>query len=179
MPTKKQNTDPTQPTGDNVDQIREILFGSHMRAVDDRFETVEERLSKESKALKKALENRIKELEKMLGAYSDKAGDEINRESAERDAQLGKVSDSLAAFRIDAENQLAKMQSDFNAEIKQVRQELTAAQKSLMGDLESLRKAHDKSLDKLVEDKVGRGELAGFLSDIAGRLMPTTKKTGK
>ena len=179
MPTKKQNTDPTQPPGDNVDQIREILFGSHMRAVDDRFETVEERLSKESKALKKALENRIKELEKMLGAYSDKAGDELNRESAERDAQLGKVSDSLAAFRIDAENQLAELQSDFNAEIKQVRQELTAAQKSLMSDLESLRKAHDKSLEKLGEDKVDRGELAGFLSDIAGRLVPTANKPGK
>jgi len=179
MPTKKQNTDPTQPTGDNVDQIREILFGSHMRAVDDRFETVEDRLSKESKALKKALENRIRELEKMLGEYRDKAGDELNRESAERDAHLGKVSESLAAFRIDAENQLAELQSDFNAEIKQVRQELAAAQKSLMGDLETLRKMHDKSLEKLGEDKVDRGELAGFLSDIAGRLIPTANKPGK
>lgn len=179
MPTKKQNTDPTQPPGDNVDQIREILFGSHMRAVDDRFETVEDRLSKESKALKKALENRIKELEKMLGAFSDKAGDELNRESAERDTQLGKVSDSLAAFRIDAENQLAELQSDFNAEIKQLRQELKAAQKSLLGDLDTLKKAHDKSSGKLGEDKVDRGELAGFLSDIAGRLMPAADKSGK
>lgn len=179
MPTKKETTDPIQPPGDNVDQIREILFGSHMRAVDDRFETVEERLSKESEALRKSLENRIKELEKLLGEYRDKAGDELNRESIERDAHLGKVSDALATFRIDAENQLAELQSDFNADIKQVRKELTDAQKSLMGDLDSLRKAHDQSSDKLGEDKVDRGELAGFLSDIAGQLMPAAKKSGK
>jgi uncharacterized protein YicC (UPF0701 family) len=179
MSTKKQNTDQTQPPGDNVDQIREILFGSHMRAVDERFETVEERLSKESKALKKALENRILELEKLLGEYRDKAGDELNRESAERDAHLGKVNDSLAAFRIDAENQLAELQSDFKNEIKQVRQELMAAQKSLTGDLDSLRKAHEKSSDKLGQDKVDRGELAGFLTDIAGQLMPAADKRSK
>lgn len=179
MSAKKQNDDQAQPTGDNVDQIREILFGGHMRAVDDRFETVEERLSKESKALKKALENRILELEKLLGEYRDKAGDELNRESVARDSDLGKINDSLAAFRIDAENQLAELQSEFSAEIKHVRKELVTAQKALVGDLNSLQKAHDKSSNKIGADKVDRGELAGFLSDIADRLVPAADKRSK
>lgn len=179
MSSKKQDTEQVLPTPDNVGQIREILFGDNMRAVDERFETVESRLSKESATLKKSLEKRILELENLLGEFRDKAGDELNRESVERDAGLGTLQKSLAEFRLDAENQLAELQSDFSNEIKQVRQELSAAQKALVSDFDSLQATHTKSSDRLGVDKVDRGELAGFLSDIAGRLVPTAKKRSK
>ncbi len=68
------------------------------------------------------------------------------------------------------------MQSDFNNEIKQVREELLAAQKAMTADLASLQAAQTERSDQLDESKVDRGELAGFLSDIAGRLAPSTQK---
>ena len=116
MAIKKQDTEQTPPPPDNVDQIREILFGNQIRAVDERFQSVEKRMSKESENLRKNLENRMHELEKLLDQFSDKAGDQLNRESAERDAGLSEVTKSLATFRLDAENQLSEMQSDFNNE---------------------------------------------------------------
>lgn len=127
MATKKQDPEQVQPTPDNVEQIREILFGNQIRAVDERFETVEKRMSRESEALRKTLENRIHELEKMLDQFRDNTGDQFNRESSERDAGLNEVTKSLANFRLDAENQLAEMHSDFTNEIKQVREELLSA----------------------------------------------------
>jgi len=178
MATKKEDTQTTaQP--DNVDQIREILFGNQIRAVDERFQTVEKRMSKESETLRKTLEKRIQELEKLLDQFRDSAGDQLNKESAERDAGLNELTSALAAFRLDAENQLAEMQSDFNNEIKQVRDEALAAQKALMKDLTVLQTAQTQRSDQLDESKVDRGELAGFLSDIAGRLVPSTKKSSK
>ena len=45
MATKKEDTEEIQPTPDNVDQIREILFGNQIRAVDDRFGKVEKTVS--------------------------------------------------------------------------------------------------------------------------------------
>lgn len=179
MAIKKQDTEQTPPPPDNVDQIREILFGNQIRAVDERFQSVEKRMSKESENLRKNLENRMHELEKLLDQFSDKAGDQLNRESAERDAGLNEVTKSLATFRLDAENQLSEMQSDFNNEIKQVRAEMLAAQKALMSDLASLQAAQNKRAEKLDVSKVDRKELADFLSDIAGRLAPTTKKRSK
>ena len=179
MATKKQDPEQTPPPPDNVDQIREILFGQQIRAVDERFQTVEKRMSKESEALRKSLEKRIHELENLLDKFRDNAGDQLNRESAERDAGLNEVTKALAAFRLDAENQLAEMQSDFNNEIKQVRKELLTAQETLMGGLASLQTAQTERSDLLDKGKVDRGELAGFLSDIADRLVPSTQKRSK
>lgn len=179
MATKKQDTEQIQPSPDNVDQIREILFGNQIRAVDERFQTVEKRVSRESEKLRNTLEKRIHELEKLLDQFRDSAGDQLNRESAERDAGLNEVTKSLAAFRLDAENQLAEIQSDFKIEIKHVREELLAAQKVLIGDLVSLQAAQTKRSNQIDESKVDRGELAGFLSDIAGRLAPPPKKRSK
>ena len=179
MTTKKEDTEQVQPTPDNVDQIREILFGNQIRAVDDRFGKVEKRMSRESENLKKALEKRIHDLEKMLDQFRDNAGDQLNRESAERDAGLNEVTKSLQTFRLDAENQLAEMQSGLNNEIKQAREELLAIEKSMQAELTSLQASQTKRSDQLDESKVDRGELAGFLSDIANRLAPSKQKRSK
>ena len=56
---------------------------------------------------------------------------------------------------------------------------MLAAQKALMSDLASLQAAQNKRAEKLDVSKVDRKELAGFLSDIAGRLAPITKKRSK
>ena len=179
MAIKKQETEQTQPPPDNVDQIREILFGNQIRAVDERFQSVEKRMSRESEGLRKTLENRIHDLEKLLDQFRDDAGDKLARESSERDESLNEVTKSLATFRLDAENQIAELQSDFNSEIKQVRAEILASQKALMGDLASLQASQNERSRQLDESKVDRGELAEFLSEIAGRLAPSAQKRSK
>jgi Skp family chaperone for outer membrane proteins len=179
MATKKQDPEQTPPPPDNVDQIREILFGNQIRAVDERFQAVEKRMAKEGENLRKTLEKRIHDLENLLDKFRDNAGDQLNRESAERDAGINEVSKSLANFRLDAENQLAEMQSDFNSEIKRVRKEMLAAQETLMGGLASLETAQTERSDLLDKSKVDRGELAGFLTGIAEQLSPPAQKRSK
>ena len=49
MPSKKDEIESGNPEAGNVDQIREILFGGHLRAFDERFELVESRLGKKPK----------------------------------------------------------------------------------------------------------------------------------
>ena len=71
------------------------------------------------------------------------------------------------------------MQSDFNNEIKQVREELLTAQNSLAAGLTSLQASQTERSDQLDESKVDRGELAGFLSNIANQLTPSKKKRSK
>lgn len=179
MSTKKQNAEQEIPPVDNVEQIREILFGGHIRAFDERFETVEKRLLKKSDSLKQTLHGQISELEKLLQKFRDDAGDQLNHEGAQRDAGINKLNESLTAFRLDTENQLAELQSEFSAETKQVRQELDTVHKALMDELNSMHTTHTKRWDGLDDSKVDRGELAGFLNDVAGRLAPVSKKRSK
>ena len=177
MSTKK---DPAPaPSGDNVDQIRELLFGTHIRAVDERFEAVEKRLAKESDALKKKLENRIVQLEKLVAQFRQETGDQFGHEASEREAGLTDLNKSLEAFRFETKNMLAELQSDFSTETSQIRRDLEAARMGLMGELGALQLAQTNRSDRLEADKVNRVELAKFLNYVAGKLAPPAKKSTK
>ena len=179
MPSKKQATDAVNPTGDNVEQIREILFGGHIRAFDERFDLVEARLAKESAALQKTLEKRIADLERMLGEYREESGDQLGSEASNRELALNKIELALASTRMDAENQMAQMQDDIKADIKALKDELDQASKESTKALERLKQAQDKRAEKLDADKVDREQLSEFLIDIANRIQPAKDKRSK
>ena len=110
MATKKDNTGTPGAEG-NVDQIREILFGGHLRAFDERFELVESRLAKETDALRKATEKKIEDLARLAGEIREEAGDLLATETNNRDLALNKFELAMGAFRADAENQMAAIES--------------------------------------------------------------------
>jgi hypothetical protein len=179
MSTKQKDTDQLDPTGGNVEQIREILFGGHIRAFDERFDLVEAHLAKESDALRKAIEKRVLELERLLGDFREESSDQVSKESSSRDLALNKIELAMASARMDAENQMAEMQDNFKHEIKAVRSELKAASKELSAALSHFEKASDKRAAKLEEDKVNRKDLSGFLTDLASKLQPSKARKGK
>ena len=179
MSTKQKDTDQLDPTGGNVEQIREILFGGHIRAFDDRFDLVEARLAKESDSLRKAIEKRVLELERLLSEQREEASDQLSTETSNRDLALNKVELAMAQARMDAENQMAEMQDYFKSEIKAVRAELKAAHKELSTKLSRADRAQDKRSDKLEHDKVNRKDLSGFFTDVAQKLHPAKTKQGK
>jgi hypothetical protein len=179
MSTKQKSTDKMDPAGGNVEQIREILFGGHIRAFDERFDLVETRLAQESATLQKALEKRVQELERMLNEFREKASDQLGHETSNRDLALNKMELALTSARMDAENQMAQMQDNFKAEIKAVRAELKAAHKELSTALSRAEAAQNKRADKLDHDKVDRKELSKFFGDIAQKIQPAANKQGK
>ena len=179
MSSKNKETEELEPTGDNVEQIREILFGGHIRAFDERFELVEDRLAKENASLKKVLEKRLEELERLLADSREQANDQLGAESSNRDLALNKIELALASARMDAENRMAQLQDNMDAEVKALRSEINAAQKASATALESLQKAQTKRADKLDEDKVDRLQLAKFLNDMADRIQPAKARSGK
>ena len=179
MSTKEKATDKLDPASGNVEQIREILFGGHIRAFDERFDLVESRLVKENAKLQKALEKRLLELEQMLGDFRGEAGDQLNTESSNRDLALNKIELALASARMDAENQMAQMQDSLNAEINSLKSGLKAVQKELSLALNRAEKVQDKRADKLDVNKVDRRELSKFFSDIANKIDPAKATKGK
>lgn len=178
MSDKNKDAEKTNPESGNVEQIREILFGGHIRAFDERFELVESRLSRESATLQKTIEKRLAELERMLAEYRENASDQLGAESNNRDIALNKVELAIASTRMDAENQMAQLQDHFSSEIAATRAELQAVHKELSKALEKADKAQDKRAEKLEFDKVDRKELAKFLSDMAQKIQPVKNKQG-
>ena len=139
MSDKNKDTEKTNPESGNVEQIREILFGGHIRAFDERFELVESRLSRESATLQKNIEKRLAELDRMLAEVRENASDQLGAESNNRDIALNKIELAIASTRMDAENQMAQLQDNFNSEIKATRSELNAVHKELSKALEKVK----------------------------------------
>ncbi|MEO5721011.1 MAG: hypothetical protein ABIR71_06025, partial [Chthoniobacterales bacterium] len=67
MDSENQNAEQTNGAAvdesQNVDRIRDILFGSQMRDYDGRFQRVEERLVREAAELRGDLQKRLEALE--------------------------------------------------------------------------------------------------------------------
>ena len=179
MSSKQKDLNKLNPADGNVEQIREILFGGHIRAFDERFDLVEARLSKENATLQKALEKRLLELEGMLKEYREESGDQLGAESSNRDLALNKIELALASARMDADNQMAQLQDEMREQVKTLRSELNAAQKELGVALNKAEKAQDRRSEKLDKDKVDRKELSKFLSDMAEKIQPTKKAQSK
>ena len=172
MSTKEKDTDQLDPSSGNVDQIREILFGGHIRAFDERFDLVESRLAKESDALRKAIEKRVLELERLLGDYREEAGDKLDAETSNRDLAMNTIELALAQARVDADNKMAAMEDRFAAELKQINADIKSMHKELTTALTKADRAQGRRSDKLEEDKVARKDLSGLFAGLANSLQP-------
>ncbi|MEO5721469.1 MAG: hypothetical protein ABIR71_08375, partial [Chthoniobacterales bacterium] len=62
-PQQEQTNGAAVDESQNVDRIRDILFGSQMRDYDGRFQRVEERLVREAAELRGDLQKRLEALE--------------------------------------------------------------------------------------------------------------------
>lgn len=178
MPSKPKDKDQID-SGGNVDQIREILFGGHLRAFDERFELVESRLAKATEALRKATDKKVQELERLAAEIRDEAGDRLGAETNSRELALNKFELALGQSRADAENQMAAMEDRFAAELKQLTAEMKAMHKELSNVLAQTDRDQKKGLDILGRDKVARKDLAGLLTSLAQSLQPDEKSRGK
>lgn len=179
MAAKKDDKQQPTPDSGNVDQIREILFGGHLRAFDERFELVESRLAKETDALRKTTEKRIRELEQLAAEIREEAGDNLAAEGNNRELALNKFELALGQSRADTDSRIAALEERLTAELKQVSADMKALQKDLSTAIAKADREQTKAADKLSADKVARRDLAALLRDLAENLHPDTRSRGK
>lgn len=148
-PKKTKDPQPEAPDAaqggpENLDTVRDILFGGHMRAVEGRIARIEERLVREQAVMRTEMEKTLsgleaftrKELEALaekLKAERAKRADEIKALGAEIRDQLKSLDRRLAQVdeatgRADAElrSRLLEQQREAAAELKRLGETLTA-----------------------------------------------------
>ncbi|HZC66199.1 MAG TPA: hypothetical protein VE545_06480, partial [Candidatus Dormibacteraeota bacterium] len=110
--------------GQNVDKIRDILFGSQMRDYEKRFVRLEERVTKASEALRDDMKKRVDALESFVQQEMEALGQRVNKEKAERAEALKELTreardnaKGLEHKLSGLEEQLAGAQGDLRAKI--------------------------------------------------------------
>src|SRR3979409_2455156 len=80
----------------NVDRIRDILFGPQMREYDGRFQRLEERLTLEANNLRWDIQKRLEAIEAFMRGETESLGNRLTNEQTERAQTLERISRDLA-----------------------------------------------------------------------------------
>jgi hypothetical protein len=181
-PTQNESETQSQPTNGasvepdtgNIDKIREILFGGHMRDYDRRFSRVEEQLVKDSLELREDTRKRFEALEAFIKAELAALTDRLQAEQRTRDdavsglwrglqesshalsAKLGEAQEQTARAHSELRQQILSQSKDLNDEMRRRQDEVTALIAREVADLN--------------HGKTDRSSLATLLTEMAMRL---------
>jgi hypothetical protein len=159
---------------ENVDRIREILFGTQMRGYDQRFAQLEERLMRETGELKSEVRRRLDSLEAYTRQELESLSDRQNTERSERREALDRLSRDLAEATRGLEKRVIHSDEQMAKDLRELRQVMMDRHRTLADELtQCVGKAellHNRHLEELRADTMDRVALANLLAEVALRI---------
>ncbi len=171
--TAKENaTSPAEP--ENIDKIRDILFGSKERQYDQKFSSIETTVHKEIGDLRNETKKSLASLENYVKKELTSLGEQLRTEQDERlesnDALVGKIDDARRAL----DRKLTQLSDKTVSGQRDLQEQLLQQSKSLLEEIhekhESLSSDLERAARELRQDKTDRVELANMLMEVALRL---------
>lgn len=165
-PVVAQNaTVPASPdSSQNIDKVRDLIFGGQMREYDNRFAWLEERLTKETLHLRQDMELRINSLETLVQDEFEALSNKLRLEKKERNDSF--LSMELNLKRADEllSQRLSDMETKSLEEFRKLRNQEHEDIKSLRASLHQLREEtnaqFEKEIEQLRKTKVDRSSIA-------------------
>ncbi len=163
-PGPRQNPSAAADTGmdGNVDQIREILFGGHMRDYEQRFAKLERHMSETIDKLSRRFEKRLEQAIAQSRREIDKLTEQVKAERKERLSEHRDSVKELENLTNQVEAWFTEIDEQFDAEGKELRAALKRQSDELASMIADMRSAADS--------KVDAATLARMLSDVAAKL---------
>lgn len=175
MTARKNQKDTAEPVSDNnVDKVREILFGSQLRDFERRLGELSESAKSDARQAREETDKQLARLEERLNTEWKRAEERLRKEQDERVAalkdlgtRLGQLEERLQGAVRDQEDQLSQTAKDLrdglSAQAKDLSEQLRQAR-------EDQRQALERESTRLNDEKTGREELAQLFTETALRL---------
>lgn len=179
--TKKSPRSGTTDPGDsaetdNVDKIRDILFGNQMREVDQRFASLEKSLAKDLNALRNENALQIESLKTFIESEIEILGSRLAGEENARienidelEGQLKQQVKQIDKKIGDVSKALDKSSSDTNQKILKQSQDFS---KELSDQISEARERMDGHRQELANAKVDKRLLSEMLNSMALQINP-------
>ena len=177
---------------ENLDKVRDLLFGNQMRDSEKRLNKIEERLASDLNDLREDNRKRFESLEALLKKEIQSlvekikseqttrndaikgVGQDIKAEAANRNEAIKGVSQEIRDAVKAITEQIREGQDKAAEMDRDIRQELADASKTMREELQAVRTAAssalDASSDELRDSKADRTMLADLFSEFADRL---------
>lgn len=162
------------PDPENLDKVRDILFGGHMRAVEGRLARMEERLARDQEVMRAGLEKTLNGLEAFTRKELEAIGEKLKVERTKRADDLKALGSELKESLKSLDKRLAQLDqatssadADLRSQLLEQRREAAAERKQLGDALtDEIRKAEQS----LRAEKADISSLLAIFSDVAVKL---------
>jgi hypothetical protein len=178
--TPKKTKDPAPDTAaasngpENLDTVRDILFGGHMRAVEGRIARMEERLGREQEVMRADIEKTIHGLEAFARKELEALGEKLKTERAKRTEELKVLGADLKDALKNLDRRLTQLDEATGSADADLRSQLLAQQRDAAADLKRLGETLTDELRKteqsLRAEKADISSLLAIFSDVAVKL---------
>lgn len=160
--------------GANIDEVRELLFGTQIHDLESRFRLTEDRLLKETAEMRDDIRRRFDTLEQFIKKEVEALSGRHSSESAERKETVQRLAKDLKESGAEFTEKLAQLGQQSTAREHEVRQLVLDEAKKLT---EEIRQKHEDVTTQLRHEaqelrsaKADRSTLATLLTDLAVRL---------
>ena len=148
-------------TEENLEQVRDILFGGQMRAVESRLARMEERITHEREAMRADIEKQIAQLELYAKREVEALGEKISGERSKRNDDLKSLRAELRSAGQSLDKRLAKLDEVTTTADAELRTQLLEHGKETAKRIKKLSDDVGKELDQAI------GQLQGEKADKA------------
>jgi DNA anti-recombination protein RmuC len=159
---------------ENVDRIREILFGSQMREYQQRFVQLEDRLLRETSELRSDVRRRVDSVDASARQEVSSLADRLNLERGERREVIDRVSRELTETTKLFERRIAQTEEQMSKDVRELRQLVLDQIRSLAEELtQCVGKAEvlqNRRLEEVRTNSMDRLALADLLAELALRI---------
>ena len=171
------------PAPESIDQVRDLLFGSQMRMVDARIQSLDERFAHETSAMRADFERQITELDNAIKKELARHTERLNAERTKRVDDLKALSAELRDSLRSLEKRHHTLEEAAGQADAELRDHLLKQGAALSSDIartaEKLGSDLDRITTQLQSDKLDSALLASGLTELAGRLANGGAATGK
>lgn len=178
--TRPENGTNGGAPGSNIDQIRDIIFGTQMKDYDRRFTQLEERLLKDSADLREELSRRYAALEDYIKREIDALGDRLVAEQRSRTTSLQELGGALEQLNRSSDRRMNEMSEETARTNRELRADLSRQASSLTEDIQrrstELSGSLKRESDELHTRKVDRAALGAMFAEVAARLADEFRK---
>jgi DNA anti-recombination protein RmuC len=164
----------------NIDQIRDIIFGTQMRDYDRRFTQLEERLLKDSADMREELSRRYTALEEYIKREIDALGDRLVAEQRSRTSAVQELGGALEQLNRNSDRRMNEMTEESAKSTRELRADLSRQAAGLTEDIQrrstELSGSLKRESDELHTRKVDRAALGAMFAEVAARLADEFRK---
>jgi len=172
MAQAKKNEE--QGGGENVDKIRDILFGEEMRVYERRFNELDQRLVRGQDKLRNEIGSRLTKFESFMKKEIEKLSEKDKQEKKDRIEAVKSIKDNLQDVLKELNKSIDEVDDTLSKECTELRQELHDLSQETDTNINNmgarLQDALDIESSELHKVKTGKEELAELFTELALRL---------